>query len=85
MLLAHEWQKFLQTPTMMRPYAFDRVTVSGRPLGEGKPTPLFSIIGKCYSEYESGPSLYELAQTAGYLFGAGFYGLDSCRPLGYRG
>jgi len=76
-----EW---LQTPTLLRPYAFDRVTVCGRLAGETGSRPLFSIVGKCYSEYPSGPSFFEVVDAAGELLGEGWYGLESCRALGYR-
>lgn len=78
------WLKHLQTPTLMRPFVFDRVTVSGRPLDSTASGELFSIVGRCYSEYESGPSLHHLAEVAGQMIGAGFYGLASCRELGWR-
>lgn len=64
-----------------RDHAFDRVTIDGRPGGEGQSKPLVSIVGTCYSPYESGPSLIMLADVAGEVFGPGFYGLHSCRPL----
>ena len=67
----------LQTPTMYRPYTFDHVEVSTN--GGG-----FCIIGKCYSEYLGGPSLFELADAAGELTGPGYYGLRQCRYIGYK-
>lgn len=73
----------LQTPSpILRPYSFDRVTVCGRAPNETTSHPLFSIVGKCYSEYASGPGLFDITDAAGELFGEGWYGLESCRPLG---
>lgn len=60
-----------------RPYAFDRVEVSG-------PVP-FSILGVCWSQYASGPSLFMLADAAFELTGIhGFYGFTSARPRGFQ-
>lgn len=78
-----EW---IKKPTITRDYAFDRVTVSGRPNGgDGISRPLFSIVGKVYSEYPSGPGLFGLSELAGEIVGPGFYGLESCRSLGWQG
>ena len=74
----------IKTMTMMRDYAFDRVTVSGRREGERKSAPILSLVGKVYSEYPSGPGLLGLADVVGSLVGPGFYGLASCRSLGWR-
>lgn len=74
----------LKTPTLMRDYAFDRVTVNGRRDGESESRPLFSIVGVCWSEYRSGPGLLGLADVAGAALGPGFYGLELCRFLGWR-
>jgi hypothetical protein len=68
---------FLQTETMHRPYTFDRVEVSSK-------NAEFSIVGKCYSEFRSGPNLRELANAAGEIAGEGYYGLRVCRYLGWR-
>lgn len=79
MLYGAQWLQHLQTPDpIWRPYAFDRVTVSG------KGGPILSLVGRCWSEYQSGPNLCHLAEVAGYFQGPGFYGLHSCRPLGFR-
>jgi hypothetical protein len=78
-----DWLKYLQTPDpIWRPYAFDRVTISGRN-ESGEPVQ-FSLLGTCYSEYQSGPNLFHLANVAGRFFGDGYYGLYSCRELGFR-
>jgi len=72
-----------------RPYAFDRVEVSGRTAGGEKIH--LGILGRCWSEYPSGPSQIMLANVAGDMFGEGFYGLHrnedgamACRSLGFR-
>lgn len=83
MLRSHEWLNHLQTPdAIWRPYAFDRVTVNGRT--DSGELVSFSIVGKCYSEFASGPNLTHIAEVAGHFIGAGFYGLESCRALGWR-
>ena len=71
---------WLTTPdATWKPYAFDRVTVA---TSDGVPV---SIIGKCYSKYSSGPSLFMLADAAAELTEtSGHYGLKSCRKLGFR-
>jgi len=75
-----DWLAYLQTEDRIwRPLAFDRVTISGRSDSHGQVA--FSLLGVCYSEYKSGPSLLHLASVAGQFFGAGFYGLESCRAL----
>jgi hypothetical protein len=74
------------------PYAFDRVTISkralipataphGSPISTGPTVIVASLLGRCYSGYRGGPSLFLLADAAGELFGPGFYGLESCRAL----
>lgn len=78
------WLQMLQTPGTHQPYVFDRVTVSGRAFGELNSRPLFSIVGPCYSEFSTGPSLFDVVEAAGQLLGEGWYGVESCRPLGYR-
>ena len=73
----------LQTPDpIWRPYAFDRVQITGH-TADGR-TAHLSLIGACYSEFASGPNLSQLANAAADLIGPGFFGLDSCRPLGFR-
>jgi len=74
---------YLQTQDQIwRPWAFDRVTCEGKT--ESGRAVAFSIVGKCYSGYNSGPSLITLAEVAGEIFGPGFYGLRACRALGFR-
>ena len=68
----------LQRESLYRPYAFDRVTISSS-AGE-----VISLLGKCYSEFRGGPSLFDLADTAAELLGPGYYGLSSSRFLGWR-
>lgn len=79
-----DWLKYLTTSDRTwRRYAFDHVTIKGRPNGEGDSIPIISILRPCFSEYDSGPSLCHLAEVAGQLIGPGFYGLDQCRALGF--
>lgn len=76
-----QWHDHLTTrDPIWRPIGHARVTVNGRPNGESKSVPLFSILAPCYSDYESGPRLTQLAELAGTLYGPGFYGLESCQP-----
>ena len=69
----------LQRKSIYAPYAFDRVTVMS---SHGNH---FSILGKVYSEFKSGPNLVCLADCAAEITGkyTGFYGLESCRFLGW--
>ena len=77
------WQEHLQTKdSIFRPWTHDRVSVTGNTMA-GTPVN-FSIVGPCYSEFKSGPNIQHLANVAGSIFGQGFYGLESCRPLGFR-
>lgn len=83
MLTGSQWIEHLQRGDMLHaPWAHDRVTVKGSTLA-GEPV-WFSIIGPCFSEFKSGPNLWILANVAGWMFGPGSYGLESCRLLGYR-
>jgi len=85
MLYGLQWLKRLLTPDpIWRPYAFDRVVVCGNQVGEPHQKELVCLIGKCYSEFDSGPNLRDLAEATGALLGPGSYGLASCRPLGFR-
>lgn len=73
----------LQTPSpILRPYAFDRVEVCGHYL-DGKPIS-FSILGVCWSQFDSGPNLMTLADAASDLVGSGSFGLKGARSLGFR-
>lgn len=75
--------KYLQQPDhIWRPYAFDRVTVSSSLAGNLGG--VFSILGICYSEFRSGPNLRHLADVGGATLGQGYYGLQSCRYIGYQ-
>ena len=67
--------EYLQTENMHKPYIFDQVVVSANG------TPALCILGKCFSEFKSGPNLRTLANAAGELMGFGFYGLESARPI----
>ena len=72
---------YLHRPdAIWKTYAHDRVEISGH-ASDGSPVRA-SLLGVCYSEYESGPNLWELAQAAACIFGPGSYGLVSCRLLG---
>lgn len=72
---------YLQSPGVFHWYAFDRVTVRK----DG--APLLSLLGICFSEFTSGPNLRELTEVAADFCEdrEGWYGLDSCRPLGWHG
>ena len=75
-----DWLQVLQTEDRIwRRNAFDRVTLSGRSDHFGPVA--FSLLGTCYSDYESGPGLFLLGKAAYQFFGPGFYGLEFCRPL----
>lgn len=72
----------LNNDPIWKPWSFDRVRITGK-TDRGAIVD-FCIMGKCYSEFESGPNLCHVADFAGDLFGAGFYGLADCRALGFR-
>lgn len=73
------WERFIKTAwPCSHGYAFDRVTVCD------KAGPVLSFLGVIWSEYASGPGLFTLADAAAEHRGPGFYGLQSCRSLGYR-
>ena len=75
-----DWLKHLTTrDDIWRPWAFDRVTINDRGGNE-----LVCILAPCYSEYKSGPNLLHIANVAGQFYDYGFYGLASCRALGFR-
>jgi hypothetical protein len=77
-----QWLRHLQTrDPIWRSHGFDRVTVAGRREGEQVSGPILSLLGTCYSDYESGPSLILLAEATGALIGPGYYGLHSCRRV----
>lgn len=67
-----------------REHAFDRVTVNGWIPSMRYHGPLFSFIGTVYSPLRKSPSLMDVADAAGELFGAGFYGIESFRYVGFR-
>lgn len=64
-----------------KPIKFDRVEIGGT-TKSGQPVN-FSIIPACFSEFNAGPNLCQLADVAGEMFGPGFYGLKSCRKIGW--
>jgi hypothetical protein len=83
MLHGSQWINLLQKRDLIcQPYCFDRVEINGKTT-EGQPVS-FSIIGKCFSEFKSGPNLCILANIAGCIFGTGYYGLKNCRYLGFQ-
>ncbi len=71
-------------PSLYRTEKHRRITISGRPAGECKSRPLFSLVGEYWSEYRAGPSLLWLADVAGDILGPGFYGLESCEYAGSK-
>lgn len=88
MIYGSEWLDHLtRHDPIWRPREFDRVTVCGR-FNDEPPAasrPLFSLLAPCYSEFESGPNLSHVAEVAGYITGRpGWFGLHSCRPLGWK-
>jgi len=74
--------KGLQTPYLHWPHAHDQVTIRGTSDKHGHVS--VCLLGTCYSEFKSGPSLSHCADVAYQLFGYGWYTLDSSRYLGWR-
>lgn len=79
----HE-QRLRRYDPIWREHAFDRVTVNGYVPKMAYHGPLFSFIGNVYSQYRSGPSLFDVADAAGEIFGGGMFGIESCRYVGFR-
>jgi len=65
-----------------RPYTHDQVTIKGTSDKHGPVR--VCLIGKCYSEFRSGPSLSHCADVAYQLFGYGWYTLESSNYVGFR-
>ena len=66
---------------IFRPLGFADVVATAR-MGDGSVTTV-AIDGVCYSEYESGPSLFMLADAVAEIVpGVAWVGLGSCRPVG---
>jgi len=77
-------QRHTPDSVIFRPYAFDRVEIDGKTLDRSREI-RFSLLGVCWSEYASGPSLFMLADAAAEVAGiAGWYGLKSARPRGFQ-
>ena len=79
----HE-QRLRRYDPIWREHAFDRVTVNGHVPGTPYCGPLFSFVGKVFSPYRSGPSLLDVADAAGEVFGNGWFGIESSRYVGFR-
>lgn len=69
------------------PYAFDRVNWRARACDTGEIVE-GSVLGPVWSEYQSGPSLFDLAREVAaqlpHIPGGYWVGLESARPLGFQ-
>ena len=69
---------------IFRPLGFADVVATAR-MDDGRVSRV-AIEGVCYSEYESGPSLFMLADAVAEIVpGVAWVGLQSCRPVGRGG
>ena len=70
--------RLIDRDIICKPFTHDRVIITR----DGQD--VLGLIGPVYSKYESGPSLFAVADVMGALLGPGYYGIASSRFLGFR-